>query len=103
MIKGVPVGGSGSFGLIFVPDGSVILTGAIPVWVSDNPQAVAVPSSDGLNCAITVDPAAPVGGSFNLKSSVPRTDGTEAAGTASIPFLPAPAVEVVSFEINQIS
>ncbi len=103
-ITGIPVGGKGSFTALPVPAGSVILGGAIPVFVSDSPLAVVSNSADGLSTVVTVDPSAVVGQSFNLSISVTNSDGSVASGTASVPFLaapPPPPVQVTSFDINQ--
>lgn len=102
-ITGIVVGSKGSFTSLNVPAGSIVPPGKTPVWASDNPLAVVTAASDGLSATVAVDSAAVAGESFNLSISVIRSDGATASGTASVPFLPVPPVEVSSFEITQVA
>lgn len=103
-ITGIVVGSKGSFSALLVPAGSIVAPGKVIAWASDNPLAVVSAATDGLSAVVTVDPSAPVGGSFNLSASFTRTDGAVASGSAAVPFLPAPPpppVEATSIDINQ--
>lgn len=103
-INGILAGQTGTFQAVLVPADSVMPPGQVPVWQSDNAAAaVSIDQNDasGLTASVAVDAAA--SGSFNLTVSVTKSDGTQASGTAEVPILQAPPVELSSFDLVQTS
>ena len=102
-IKGVPVGGTGTFTETDIPTGAVDPVGSIRTWAtSDGANTSITPSADNKSVAMAVSATAPVGGSTNLSFTDVFPDGTQAtSGPVPVPYLVGAAPRPTDFRVDQ--